>query len=175
MRNPWFWVIFRWMCDLCYQGLLIERCLGSKSPYFIIIIIIIIIVFLGLLPQHMEVPSLGGLIRAVATSLHHSSQQLRIQAASATYITAHGNAGFLTPWARPGIRPKTSWFLVGVVIHGAEPRWELPSLPTLDGHWSVWFCSGQTHPHTLNKHKVWTVVKLKMESNSALDSLWTYH
>ena len=34
---------------------------------------------------------------------------------SVTYTTAHSNAGSLTHWARPGIEPKTSWFLVGFI------------------------------------------------------------
>ena len=46
-------------------------------------------------------------------------QQLRIRAKSATYTTAHSNARSLTHWARPGIKPATSWFLVGFV--SAEP------------------------------------------------------
>ena len=45
------------------------------------------------------------------------SQQVGIQAASPTYTTAHGNAGSLTPWARPGIEPTSSWFLVRFVNH----------------------------------------------------------
>ena len=47
------------------------------------------------------------------------SQQHRIQAESATYTTAHGNAGSLTHWARPGIEPATSWFLVRFINHWA--------------------------------------------------------
>ena len=31
------------------------------------------------------------------------------------YATAHGDAGSLTHWARPVIKPTTSWFLVGFV------------------------------------------------------------
>ena len=42
-----------------------------------------------------------------------------VQAASATYTTAHGNAGSLTHLARPGIKPATSWFLVGFINHCA--------------------------------------------------------
>ena len=38
---------------------------------------------------------------------------------SATFATAHGNAGSLTYWARPGSEPATSWFLVGFVNHCA--------------------------------------------------------
>ena len=43
-------------------------------------------------------------IWAVATGLHHSTQF---------------TAGSLTHWVRPGIKPKTSWFLVGFVNHWA--------------------------------------------------------
>ena len=51
-------------------------------------------------------------------------QQRQIWASSATYTTAHGNTGSLTYWARLGMEPATSWFLVGFVP--AVPRWELP-------------------------------------------------
>ena len=44
---------------------------------------------------------------------------------SETYTTAHGNAGSLAQWARPGIEPTTSRLIVGFV--SAEPGWELPS------------------------------------------------
>ena len=46
-------------------------------------------------------------------------QQCGIRAESETYTTAHGNAGSLTRWARPGIKPETSSFLVGFVNHWA--------------------------------------------------------
>ena len=42
------------------------------------------------------------------------SQQHQIQATSATYTRARGNTGSLTHWARPGMEPATSWFLVGL-------------------------------------------------------------
>ena len=44
-------------------------------------------------------------------------QHRGIQAESATYTTAHSNAGSLTHWARPGIKLATSWFLIGFVNH----------------------------------------------------------
>ena len=44
-----------------------------------------------------------GRIGAVAASLHHS----------------HSNSGSLTHWARPGIKPLSSWMLVGFVNHWA--------------------------------------------------------
>ena len=51
-------------------------------------------------------------------------QQCQIQAMSAVYTTAQGNAGSLTHWARPEIEPAASWFLVGFIA--AAPQWELP-------------------------------------------------
>ena len=60
-----------------------------------------LLTFLGPLLRHMEVPRLG--VGAVATShqppatSHQPQPQPRqIRAASATYITAHGNTGSLT-------------------------------------------------------------------------------
>ena len=63
-----------------------------------------------------------GWIRTAAASLHHSHQH-RIRATSATYTTAHSNAGSLTHWAGPGIEPATSWFLVRFL--STAPRREL--------------------------------------------------
>jgi len=51
-----------------------------------------------------------------------------------TYTTAHSNTRSLTHWARPGIKPTSSWILVGFVT--IEPWRELPrmlfSLKTTD-------------------------------------------
>ena len=60
-----------------------------------------------------------GPIGATAASL----RQHQIQAACATYTTAHGHAGSLPHWASPGIEPATPWFLVGFV--SAVPQREL--------------------------------------------------
>ena len=51
-------------------------------------------------------------------------QPRQLWAPSATYATAHGNAGCLTHWARPGIEPASSWILVGFFT--AKPQQELP-------------------------------------------------
>ena len=48
-------------------------------------------------------------------------QQHRIRAESATYTTAHGNARSFTHWARPGVKPETSWFLVPLRHKGNSP------------------------------------------------------
>ena len=42
-------------------------------------------------------------------------QQCQIQAASVTYTTARGSARSITHWLRPGIKPPSSWILVGLV------------------------------------------------------------
>ena len=55
-------------------------------------------------------------IGAVAAGLYHSHSS---RTPSATYTTAHSNAGCLTHWARPGIKPMVSWMLVGIVNHWA--------------------------------------------------------
>ena len=70
-----------------------------------------------------------GQIGAAAAGLPQP-QQLRIQAVSVTYTTAHGNAGSLTHWARPGIKPAPSWMLVGFIT--AEPPQELQIIFVLD-------------------------------------------
>ena len=64
-----------------------------------------------------------GLIGTIADGLHHSHNNVGFRGASATYTTAHSNAGSLTHWAKPGIEPSTSWFLVEFI--SAVPQWEL--------------------------------------------------
>ena len=60
-----------------------------------------------------------GLNRSCSHRPTPEPQQRGIRAASATYTTAHGNAGSLTHWARPGIELSTSWFLVRFINHCA--------------------------------------------------------
>ena len=71
----------------------------------------------------MEVPRLG----SNWSCCHQPAtepQQRQIQAASTTYTAAHSHARSLTHWARSGIEPTTSWFLVRFI--STVPRWELP-------------------------------------------------
>ena len=51
-------------------------------------------------------------------------QQCQIQAASGTYGTTHSNTGSWTYWARPRVKPMSSWILVEFVT--TEPQWEIP-------------------------------------------------
>ena len=55
---------------------------------------------------HMEVPGL-----VVKSELQPQPQQHWIQAPSVTYAAACGNTGSFTHWARPGIKPTSSWTL----------------------------------------------------------------
>ena len=65
-----------------------------------------------------------GRIEAVAASLHHHHSNARSESCLQPTTTGDSNAGFLTHWAKPGIEPTTSRFLVGIV--STVPRWEFP-------------------------------------------------
>ena len=77
--------------------------------------------FLGPHPQHMEVSRLGVKLELQLLA-YTTAKESRIRAKSATYITAHSNAGSLIHWARPGIKPMSSCILVGFVT--SESQWE---------------------------------------------------
>ena len=65
-------------------------------------------------------------------------QKRRIQATSATYTTALGNAGSLTYWEKPGIKPTTSWFLVRFINHCAT----MGTPCAIFWSWQTQFCFG---------------------------------
>ena len=79
----------------------------------------------------MEVPRLGA-IQSCSCQPTPEPQQRGIPATSATYTTAHSNSRSLTHWARLGIKPATSWFLVGFVSACATM-----------GTTSLYYCSSQ--------------------------------
>ena len=60
-----------------------------------------------------------GQIGAVATGLHQSPSNSGSKPRLWPYTTAHCNTRSLTHWARPGIEPLTSWFLVRFINHWA--------------------------------------------------------
>ena len=72
------------------------------------------ICFLGLQVLHTWSSQSRGRIGAAAPGLHNS--HARSWAASETYTTAHSNANSLTHWARPGIKPTSSWILIRFVV-----------------------------------------------------------
>ena len=83
--------------------------------YFCFCFFLFCFVFLGPHPWQMEVPWPG-----VESGLQLLCQ---IHAVSATYTTVYSNAGSLTQWVGPGIKPVSSWILAGFVT--VEPLWEL--------------------------------------------------
>ena len=66
----------------------------------------------------MEVPRLG-VQSELQLPAYTTATATWDRATSATYTTAHGNARSPTQWARPGIKPSTSRFLVGFINHRA--------------------------------------------------------
>ena len=69
--------------------------------------------FSGPHPCHMEVPGLG--VELGLQLLAYATATATLDPSSATYTTAHGDAGPLTHWARPGIKPTSSWMLIRFV------------------------------------------------------------
>ena len=66
----------------------------SNTFYFIYLFIFVFLPFLGPLSRHMEVPRLG--VQSELWLLAHTTAIAAwVQAVSATYTTAHGNAGSL--------------------------------------------------------------------------------
>ena len=82
-------------------------CLSVKSPLFFFFFFLLF----RAKPKAYGSSQARGWIRAVAASPIPQPQQCRIWAMSLTYTTAHANAGSLTQWARPGIKPASSWIL----------------------------------------------------------------
>ena len=95
----------------------------SMYQYFILFSFFLFFFFLRASLAPYGSSQTRGLIRATAISLHYNHNNGKIWAASATYSTAHRNARSPTHWARPGIKPTSSWIPVGFV--SAEPKWEL--------------------------------------------------
>ena len=90
-----------------------------------------IFVFWGLHLRHMQVPRLG-----VTLELQLPVCMTAIATPDPSLVCeAHGNAGSLTHWARPGLVPSSSWMLVGFI---ASELWQelLRVLP----------CFKHTHP-----------------------------
>ena len=64
-----------------------------------------------------------GWIIATAASLHHSHSHIRFELELRPTPQLMATLRSLTHWARPGMGPATSWFLVGFVA--TVPQWEL--------------------------------------------------
>ena len=96
-----------------------------------------------------------GQIGAPAASLCQSHSNDRSKTSSVTYTTARSNARSLTYWARLGIKPATSWFLVGFV--SPAPRWELLDLIKMKtfgillwhSRLRIWCCHCRSRGHSV--------------------------
>ena len=105
-----------------------------------------------------------GLFRTAPWSYGHlpmtEPQQHGVWVMSVTYTTAHGNAGSLTCWARPGIKPMSSWLLIGCVNHWATMR-----TPTMY-YIKIKFCWWSSME--IRVMRVKTNVNLKRSSNTTV-------
>ena len=65
-----------------------------------------------------------GQVGATSAGLHqsHAKSEPCLRPTS-QHTAAWGGAGSLTHWARPKIKPKSSWIVVGFIT--TEPQWEL--------------------------------------------------
>ena len=95
-----------------------------------------------------------GPVGAVATSLHysHSNARYKLHLQPTRQLVAMPDP--LTHWVRPGIKPKTSWFLVGFVNHWATMGTPLRSFLFTQKcvHMSTYVCMwvhAHTHSHSL--------------------------
>ena len=105
--------------------LILPACLELWYKHNYFIIFIYLFSFLGPHSWHMEVPrpavELELQLPAYASATTAARQ---LPSHVCDYTTAYGNARSLLCWARPGIKPASSWILVGFV--SAAPQWELP-------------------------------------------------
>ena len=67
--------------------------------------------------RHKEVPRLG-VGSELQLQVYATATSYWILATSVTYAAAWGNAGSLTHWTRPGIKPASSWILCWILRWG---------------------------------------------------------
>ena len=97
-------------CTFKIQLWLFFKC-ESFIFYFYLLNLFFVFCLSGLHLQHMEVPRLG-LNRSCSCQPTPEPQQCQSQAMSDLH---HSSWQGLTHWARPGIEPSNSWFLIGFV------------------------------------------------------------
>ena len=84
-------------------------------------------------------PQARGLIRDVATVLHQSHSNVRSEPCLQTTPQLHSNTGSSIHQARPGIKPATSWFLVGFINHCTTTGTPYLYLKNVRLYWKVWY------------------------------------
>ena len=90
------------------------------APQWELLFVLFVCLFLGPQVWHMEILRLGF---KSELQLPPQPQPQPQQCQTQAYTTAHSNTRSLKHWARPGIKPTSSWILVGFV--SAEPQWKL--------------------------------------------------
>ena len=119
-------------CDRNWQGSF-PLPSSMKVSFFFLSFFFFFFFFRALGPSAVYISSQArGGIRAVATGQSHS--QL---ASSVTYVAAQGNAGSLTHWARLGIKPASSWILVGFLNPWATMEIPPSSMKVLIKNWKT--------------------------------------
>ena len=110
----------------------------------------------------MGIPRLGIKSELWPTS---QPQQHQIQAESATYATAHGNTGSLSHWARPGIKPTSSWILVGFLT-----PWATTGIPSLRQFLKILILWALSQPYwtRLSLGRTWTPLFFESQHNRVM-------
>ena len=88
------------------------------------ILILLSFFFFKVVPTTCGGSQARGLISATAAGLHYSYSNTRSEPRLWHIHHISRQCRILTHWARPGIKPVSSWIQVGFI--STEPRWELP-------------------------------------------------
>ena len=93
---------------------------------FLFLFLFLFFAFQGHTRSIWRVPGQAGVQLELQLIATPQTRQHQIQAASVTYTTAHGNAVYLTHWARPGIKPASQ--CSRDTADAIAPQQELPDL-----------------------------------------------
>ena len=91
--------------------------------FFVLFCFVLFCLFFRAAPVPCRISKAGGQIGAAAAGLCQSHSNVGSRPRSATFTTAHGNAGSLIHRARPGIKPASLWIVVRFI--SAVPQREL--------------------------------------------------
>ena len=128
------------------------------NTYYKIYYVYLYCIYLGPHLWHMDVPRLGveSELHLLACTSATGNSRLELHLWPTPHLMAMSD--HLTHWARPGIKPTSSWILVRLIT--AEPRWELQL-------WNFWlhtrgssiscsvFCIFYFNPFSKTMNSVW--------------------